>query len=134
MDQENIKEEVKKRVEAKKSFLVVSFIFASISVILVAINVILYFTHSPADPSVHVWLLFPILILALVLIGIYLSIFGMPGSGNLSAQWEEEALHQVYLEKGLKIPPDTELSEEDRLELKELERLKQKWEERDDFV
>jgi hypothetical protein len=68
----------------------------------------------------------------------YFSIFGIPGSYILTDEWEAEQMkletNRLYRQKGINLPEDTEeLSEEDRLELKELGRLKQKWE-GNDFV
>lgn len=138
MDHEQIKEKAKKKVEAKKGFYVVAFIFGAVSAILIVINLILLFNYRPSDPSIHIWLLFPILIFVLVLAGLYFSIFGIPGSKTLSEAWEEEEMNReilrLYKQQGIELPPDQELSEEDQLELKEFERLKQKWEGRDDFV
>jgi hypothetical protein len=138
MKQEDIREKAKKRVEAKKGFYVVAFIFGAISVILVAINLILLFNYRPSAPDVHIWLLFPILIFMLVLGGMYLSIFGLPGSRAQNEDWEDREMRRemlrLYEREGIQLPPDKELSDEDRLELKELDRLKQKWERRDDFV
>ena len=48
-------------------------------------------------------------------------------------KWKKE-LDRLYRKEGLDTHYSQELSEEDHLELKELERLKQKWDRRDDFV
>ena len=84
------------------------------------------------------WIRFPIMILAMVLGIIYLSIFGFPFSGVLSKEWKEEEIEKeilkLYKAKDFTLPDDEDLSEEDRLELKQLERLKRKWERGEDFV
>lgn len=133
MNHKEIQEKAKKKVEAKKGFFIVSMIFGAISVILMVIAFGINF-----ESFVRFWILFPILIFALVLGIMYFSIFGIPGSYILTDEWEAEQLNletnRLYRQKGINLPEDTEeLSEEDRLELKELGRLKQKWE-GNDFV
>jgi hypothetical protein len=55
----------------------------------------------------------------------------------LTPQWEEEELereiYKLHRRKKRMLPPPEEISEEDRLELKELERLKRKWED-DEYI
>lgn len=128
---QEIREQAKKRVEAKKGFYVVALVFAAISAILVIISLTL---HGWAA----FWVRFPILIFALVGGILYVSIFGLPGSGVLSSDWEEREIekevYNLYRQNRNRIPPADELTQEERLELKELERLKKKWEDGDDFV
>ena len=121
---EEIRRKAKKRVEAKKGFYIVALIFA-------AISLILYVVSATVPPEAVFWIRFPILILGLVLGIIYLAIFGFPGSKILSQDWQEEEMEKemarLYREKQSALPSAEDLTEEDRLELKELERLKQKW-------
>lgn len=128
---EAIREKAEKRVKAKKGFYLIALIYAGVSVILLVLSVII------GGPAAF-WLRFPMLIFALVLGILYFSIFGFPGTGILSGEWEaaemEREMDRLYRkQRRLPLPTD-ELSEEDRLELKELERLKRKWEGEDDFV
>lgn len=133
MNHDEIRKQAKKKVQAKKEFYIVAFIFAAVSAILLVIS----FSFG-MGPVAGFWIRFPILIFAMVIGIMYLSIFGIPGTRLLSAEWEEDEMtreiYHLYRQKGVELPADTELSEEDRLELKELERLKQKWGDRDDFV
>ena len=128
---EDLEKKAKKRVEAKTGFYFVAAIFAAISVILLTISMNFGYPES-------FWIKFPILILGLVLGIIYLATFGLPFSGILSSEWKEKQmekeLDRLYRKEGLDTHYSQELSEEDHLELKELERLKQKWDRRDDFV
>lgn len=129
--QEDLRKQAKKKVEAKMSFYTVAIVFTFVTVVLLMLS-----SFMPYPTSF--WLLVPIPILAMVLCIIYISIFGFPFSGVLSKDWQEQEiakeLERMYREKGRALPPLEDLSEEDQLELKELERLKQKWEWRDDLV
>lgn len=133
MTHQEIQKSARKKVEAKKGFFVVSMIFGAIAVVLMVIAFGINF-----ESFVRFWILFPILIFALVLVIMYFSIFGIPGTYFLTDEWESEQLkletNRMHRQQGVNFPQSTEkLSEEDRLELKELERLKQKWE-GDDLV
>ena len=65
---------------------------------------------------------------------VYVSTFGLPFSGD----WEEDEIEKEIARQMRMnppaLPPAEELTEEDRLELKELERLKRKWDPLDDYV
>jgi hypothetical protein len=129
--EKELRKKAEKKVQQKKEFYIVAFIFASISVILLILS------FAIGGPAAF-WIRFPMLIFALVLGILYLSIFGVPGTGILSSEWEETELekemYRLYRKQRDALPPAEELSEEDRLELKELERLKRKWEGEDDYV
>lgn len=131
MTHEELRKKAKKKVEEKKGFYVVATIFASVSVILLAISLMI------GGPAAF-WIRLPMLIFAMVLAIMYVAIFGLPGSGVLSQDWEEEEMeremYKLYRRERMSLPPPEDLSEEDKLELKELERLKRKWEGSDDFV
>lgn len=128
---EELHKQAKKKVEAKMAFYVLAVILTSVSIILLVLS---FFMQYPAS----FWLRFPILVFALFLGVFYVAVFGLPHSGALSKEWQEEEIEKevarLYREKRAALPPPEELSEEDRLELKELERLKQKWEWGDDLV
>ena len=132
MKHDEIRKKAKKKVEAKKGFYIVAIIFASVSALLLVISLMV------GGPAAF-WIRFPMLVFALVLTIMYVAIFGLPGSGVLSQDWEaeemEKEMYNLYRREGLSLPPPEDLSEEEQLELKELERLKRKWEHReDDFV
>ena len=121
---EELRRKAKKRVEAKKAFFTIAMIFSSISVILFIISLNL-------RTFVAFWVNFPTLIFALILGIMYISIFGNPFSGVSPAEWEDAELEremaQLYRKKKMPLPsPGRDLSEEDLLELKELERLEKK--------
>ena len=132
MQHDKLRKKAKQKVQAKKAFYILSFIFAAISVILVVISL-------QFDDFVAFWIRFPILVLGLIMAVMYIAIFGLPFARFLSPEWEDEQisreLHRLYREDPPQLPSGQELSEEDRLELEELERLKAKWDYRsDDFV
>ena len=128
-----IRKQARKRVKAKKGFYVTATVFAAVSIILLIVSLTL---HSSVAAF---WVRFPIIILALVLGIVYVSIFGL-NFGALFNQrdWEEEQIekeiNRLYRQRRNELPPGEELEEEDRLELKELERLKKKWYDYDEFV
>ncbi len=128
---EEIKSKAEKKVEEKKGFYIVAMIFLGVSIILGILSTVI------GGPAAF-WIRFPIIVLALVLAAMYFAIFGFPFSRVLSASWEQEELekemYRLYQQKKGALPPPEDLSEEDRLELKELERLKRKWEDGSDFV
>lgn len=128
---EELQEKAKKKVEARMGFYIIALVFAFVSIILLVVS---FYVQYPAS----FWVRFPILILLLVLGIIYTATFGLPYSGILSKEWQEEEIEKeiarLYQEKRLPLPPPEELSEDDKLELKELERLKRKWEWGEDLV
>jgi len=127
---EELEKKAKKKVEAKMDFYILAFIFAAISVLLLVIS---YYIGGPAG----FWIRLPIIVFGLILAVMYPAIFGLP-SGLLSEDWKEDEIEKemarLYRERGGAIDTESELSEEDRLELKELERLKKKWDWGEDYV
>ena len=124
---DQIREKAEKKVKEKKGFYVVMTTF-------IAVSVILYVISLNFSGPVVFWIRFPILVLTLVLGIIYVAIFGLPFNNN----WEEQEIEKE-IAKELRmnppaLPPAEELTDEDRLELKELERLKKKWDPFDDYV
>lgn len=128
--QDDIEKKARQKVEEKKGFYFIAMIFLMTSIILFVLSLVL-------GPDVAFWLRFPILVMGLLAAVFYFYIFGFPFSNVLSDEWEEEELEKemfkLYRRKKQMLPPPEELSEEDKLELKELERLKQKWESDDYF-
>lgn len=122
--------QAKKKVEAKKAFYICTIVFAFTTLILLILSL--------AIPSITFWLMLPIPAMLMVLCVLYFSAFGLPGSGARSANWEEEEIEkemlQLYRQKRAQLPPLEELSENEILELKELEELRKKWEWGEDVV
>jgi hypothetical protein len=121
---DELRRKAERKVENKKGFYITAVVFGFISLLLVVISL--------AVPAGGFWIRFPILIFAMILGIIYVSAFGIPYSGILSHEWEEEEIEQemmkIYNQRRRFLPPPEELTEEDELELQELERLKEKWE------
>ncbi len=131
---EEIRKKAQQRVQAKKGFFVVAMIFASISLILFIISISFDFRAF-----VIFWINFPTLILGLILAIMYVTIFGLPWQGMSAKEWEEQEMEKemarLFRQRQFKRPNSEDLSEEDILELKELERLEKKWKYgEDDFV
>lgn len=125
-----LRKKAKKKVQAKMGFYVCVIVFSFTTLILLMLSFYL--------PSIRFWLMLPIPAFVMVLGILYLAAFGMPYSGVLSGDWQEEEIEKeilkLYNRKKRELPPDEELSESDILELKELERLKEKWDWDEDFV
>ena len=119
----------RKKVKAKKEFYEHFSIYVVMSIFFIVLNLL--------TSSGHLWFMWPILGWGLGVFFHYLDVFGIPGVGNLSKEWEEEAIQEELkrLEWEEKVKnrhspaPKENVKEEDKLELKELERLKQrpKW-------
>ncbi|MBT8218723.1 MAG: 2TM domain-containing protein [Bacteroidia bacterium] len=127
---EEVRKKAKKKVEAKVAFYMCAVIFSFTSVILLMLSFYL--------PGVAFWLRLPIPVFMMVLIILYLTAFGLPFSGTYSEDWREEEIEKemirLYRKKRAELPPLEELSESERLELKELERLREKWDWGEDYV
>ena len=130
MLEEELRKKAKKKVEQKKGFFVVAIIFGSISAILFVISLNL-------NSNAAFWVNFPTLIFLMILAIMYISIFGIPFGGVLAEDWEEQEMeremNRLYRKHRLLEQTDeNNLTEEERLELKELDRLKRKWDYRDE--
>lgn len=128
---EDLRKEAKKKVEAKMGFYITAISFVVVSIILFVVSYIV-------GEGAAFWLRFSILCMGLILGMLYLIIFGFPVSGILSDEWQEDEMERevakLYRKKLLDLPPDNKLSEADQLELKELERLKKKWDVGEEYV
>ncbi len=122
-------EKAKKRVEAKMAFYICAIVFFFVTIVLLMLSFYL--------PAVAFWLRLPIPIFVMVLAILYLTAFGLP-VGGLSQDWQEEEIERemirLYRQKKAQLPPLEEMSETEILELKELERLKKKWDWGEDYV
>lgn len=120
-----LRKKAEKKVEAKMAFYTFAIIFSFISMILLIISFQL--------PAIRVWLMLPIPILLMVLAILYLDAFGYSTKGRLSEDWKEEEIEKemlkLYQQRSASsiALSEEELSENDILELKELERLQEKW-------
>ena len=118
-----LRKKAKKKVEAKMAFYICVIVFTFVTILLMML--------SFALPGVAFWLRLPIPIFVMVLAILYLSAFGLPGNGRFNENWQEEEIEKemikLYRQRRAELPPLEDLSETEQLELKELERLKKKW-------
>lgn len=125
-----LRKQAKKRVEAKTAFYTCAIIFSGVSMVLLLLSFYL--------SSISFWLRLPIPILMMVLGVLYITAFGWSATGELSDDWQEDEIEKEmvrrYQQKKLQLPPLENLSEKELLELKELERLQQKWSREEDYV
>ncbi len=126
-----MRKKAKKKVQAKMGFYICAVVFFFVSILLLMLSSYL--------PSVGFWLRLPIPIFVMVLGILYLAAFGMPyHNALLSEDWQEEEIEKeilkLYRRKKTQLPPPEELSETEVLELKELERLEEKWDLDDGYV
>ncbi len=121
--EQEILEKAEKRIEAKQNLLTLAVIFGFASAILMIVSFYI--------PSAEHWIRLPIPIMALLLGFIYVITIGIPFE-MLTNQWREDEIERERYRHArrnpMALPPAEELTEEDRLELRELERLKEKWE------
>lgn len=127
---QELHKKAKKKVEMKLSFYICVIVFPTIAAILLLL--------SFQIPSAAFWLRLPIPLLFMTLAILYLYAFGLPHTGALSEDWQEEEIEReilrMYRRRKVDLPPEESLSESEKLELKELERLEQKWGREEDFV
>lgn len=127
---DELRKEAKKTVDAKMAFYTCSIVFSFTSLVLMIISL--------AIPAITLWLMIPIPVFLMVLGVLYLTAFGLPGGGKHSDNWKEEEIKKEMRElsrsrKSQLLQLD-ELSDKDRLQLKELERLEQQWGWDDDLL
>jgi hypothetical protein len=129
---ENLKDKalakIKRERVKKKSVHTVGIIFTAVSILLFVISMNF---HGSAE----YWIKFPILILALVYAIIYFSTFGVPFLGldeEISDEEIEREIVKIYKQQSKEGQNNANNSEE--LELKEIESLKNKWDNDDEFV
>ena len=124
MNYTSLHEIATKKVRSKKRFYRHLACFISAMFLMLSINIFTYNWHT------GFWSIFPFVTWGSMILLQYLLVFGFPVSGALSEEWE---INQV--KKELNKLDDTnlhkdgyaDLSMEERLELKELDRLKSKW-------
>ena len=125
-----MRKKAKRKVQAKMNFYTLSLVFSFTTVLLLMLSFYI--------PSISFWLMLPIPAFVMVLGVSYLSAFGLPSAGVHSDDWKEEEIEKemikLYRQKKVDLPSFDELSETEILELKELDRLQEKWGPEEDLV
>lgn len=121
-----IEEKVRKHLQKKRSFQVVSVVFGFVALLLFLVS-----TQEPV--SERFWINFPSFILMGVLGIIYVGMFGVSTTA-ISDPYEEDdeidrEVARIYQAKTEGLEPRLDLDQTDRLELEELERIRIKAEE-----
>ena len=121
--EQSLRKEAEKKTSTKLAFYQCAIIFSGAIVVLLILSLYL--------PGAALWLRLPIPILLMVLGVVFVSTFGLPTAKGFSDNWREEEIErqmkQLRRRKNLELPPLEDLSETEILELKELDRLQQKW-------
>jgi len=119
---------LKEKKAKKKNVHIVGVIFAAVSILLFVISLNFY-------SFVAYWIKLPILILSLVYAIIYFASFGIPfisEDDDLSDEEIEREIVKIYRQEGRSKSKNS--PELDELELKEIETLKNRWEDDEEFV
>ncbi len=116
-----IEEKVRKHLQKKRSFQVVSVVFGFVALLLFLVS-----TQEPV--SERFWINFPSFILMGVLGIIYVGMFGVSTTA-ISDPYEEDdeidkEVARIYQAKTEGLEPRLDLDQTDRLELEELERIR----------
>jgi len=119
-----------KKVRSKKRFYRHLAFFVSAMFLMISVNLFTYNWHT------GLWSIFPFIAWGSMILLQYLLVFGFPGNGALSEEWEvkqiKKELHKLDI-NNLSKDDYANMTLDERLELKELERHKSKWES-DQFV
>jgi hypothetical protein len=128
--EKQLRKKAEKKVIAKIAFYQSLVVFSCISVVLLILSFYL--------PGAAIWLRLPIPIFVMVLGILFLTVFGIPTAEGISDNWKEEEIekemNKLRWRKKVQLPPLEDLSETEVLELKELERLQEKWDLDEDYV
>lgn len=119
----------RKQVKKKKGFFIHLAVFLSTALFFFLMNV----ATSPGDW----WWFFPMLPWGIGLAIHYLVIFGFPGSGILSREWEEKEMQKELRQRGLAQRSHQELpapDEEEFLDLDQPQKVRQKQWDEDEIV
>jgi hypothetical protein len=119
----------RKQVKKKKGFFIHLAVFLSTALFFFLMNV----ATSPGDW----WWFFPMLPWGIGLAIHYLVVFGFPGSGVLSREWEEKEMQKELRQRGLAQSYQQELpapGEEDLLDLDQPQKVRQKQWDEDEIV
>lgn len=106
----------------------------TVGVIFLAVAIILFTISINFTPNVAYWIKFPILVLALFYCIIYFSAFGIPFISEEEELTDEEIGREIVRIFKIEGANKSDSTENDELELKELEALKNKWDDEDEFV
>ncbi len=123
---EQLEKRVKKHLKNKRDFFVVATVFLGVTAILFMISF-----QATNYGSTRFWIRFPSLILLFVLAIIYVSTFGFRRMEEALYDEEDEIddlVSKLFEYKTRNKSPKLDLTEEERLELLELEELKEKLE------
>lgn len=118
-----------KKVAKKLAFYQCVVVFSTVSIVLLMLSAYL--------PSIAFWLLIPIPIFLMIIGLTFVDAYGLPVNGKLSEDWEAEAIEAEVAKMRRQRPvidDEAPLSQADQLELKELERLQEKWTVPEDYV
>ena len=125
-----LRKKAEKKVQAKLDFYICVVVFSVITIILLMLGVYI--------PSISFWLKLPIPVFIMVLGVLYLTAFGLPSGKGLSDNWREEEIEKemlrLYRQRKSEFPPLEELSETEKLELKELERIRNQKDAGEEYV
>lgn len=125
-----LEKQAKQKVEAKKAFFILSIVFSAATIILLMLSFYL--------PGAAFWLRLPIPAFLMVLGVLYLTAFGLPATDGTSKDWEEQELKKemikLYRQNKDQFAQEEPLTESEKLELKELERLKKESDLEDEYV
>lgn len=119
----DLRQKAEEKFQNKRGFNVITTIFVCISILLYIISL-----NIGDLPEAIFWIRFPILVLGLVLLIIYVSLFGFTLDPNREAEWEEEEILREMAILSLKEKQKTLDSpqEIEELQLRDLEELKEK--------
>ena len=124
----NLRKKAKRKVEAKAAFYVSAIVFSFVTVVLLMLGFYM--------PSISFWLMLPIPIFVMVLSILAFMAFGIPTADGFSEDWKEEEIEKemlrLYRRRRQHLEMD-DLSDEEILELRELEKLHKKWSDDDDY-
>jgi len=125
MKYKSIHEIAARKVRSKKRFYRHLACFISAMFLMISINIFTYNWHT------GFWSVFPFVAWGSMILLQYLLVFGFPLNGALSEEWEISQMRkELYkLDNSAQQRDDyADLSITERLELNELDRLKNKWE------
>ena len=113
---DDLRKKVEEKQQYKKAFGVVTVVFVSISIVL-------YIISMNVGPEVAYWVRFPTLILGLILLIVYVSMFGFSMDSFRDAEWDEEEIQREMAKMRLeeRAKKGLGLTENEELILKDLE-------------
>lgn len=126
----DLHEEATSRVQKKKEYYTHLAVYLAVGIFFLILNILTF------DQSGRIWFFFPLLPWSIGLFVHYLYVFGFPGSGILTDEWEQEEVRRevkrLHHQRGVQLPKLD--AGEDRLDLtpRSTQKMHQ-WRE-DDFV